>query len=344
VSISIRRARRDDDAAIAAVHVQSVRRWCHLHYTEDEREGWVGAIESGSHVSHIDTLDVFVAEDDDRHDIVGFGILDRRSSEVRAVFAGDARRGVGGALLRCLEAEAVAKGCTSLALRSSLNAVEFYWKAGYVPGPDEFHQTSSGVRLRCVRMTKRLVSGAAEAPPPEMPIVLVPHDLAWAERFEAERVELLRALRRHVTSVEHIGSTAIPHIDAKPLIDVAVVVPRIAIAPYLFSSLESLGYHYFPYDEDRTPERRWFCKPNRLARTHHLHLVEDGSPWLRGALAFRDRLRADPVRAGEYQALKRSLAARFAGDREAYTEGKSDFIAAVIRGAGSAPEAAPSRR
>jgi GrpB-like predicted nucleotidyltransferase (UPF0157 family) len=141
---------------------------------------------------------------------------------------------------------------------------------------------------------------------------------------------LLEKIGDRVLSVEHVGSTAIPGIDAKPVIDVLVTIPDIAAAPWCFGPLEELGYEYFPHDERRTPERRWFCKPGPAERTHHLHLVQTGSAWHRGSLAFRDRLRRHAGDRARYEELKRTLASRFPDDREAYTEGKTAFITEMI--------------
>jgi GrpB-like predicted nucleotidyltransferase (UPF0157 family) len=165
-----------------------------------------------------------------------------------------------------------------------------------------------------------------------MPIYLVPYDDSWPGRFEEERSAIVGALGERAVAIEHIGSTAIPRIMAKPVIDVLVVIADISDAPVLFDPLEGLQYHYFPYDEGKTPERRWFCKPNQTDRTHHLHLVETGSPRHRDSLAFRDFLRGHPEEVTRYESLKRNLAARFPDDREAYTEGKAEFVRAYRNG------------
>jgi GrpB-like predicted nucleotidyltransferase (UPF0157 family) len=280
-------------------------------------------------------MDCFVSLDD-QGAVLGFGFLDVPTSEVQAVYvhprAGG--RGVGRALLRYLEDYALVRGCRALTLNASLNAVEFYWSSGYHPTGTARHRFRSGTLARCIAMAKALVPGAEVAvETPQMPIFLVPHDPQWKGKFEQERALLLEKLGDRVLSVEHVGSTAIPFIDAKPLIDILVTVPDIAAAPWFFGPLEELGYEYFPVDERRTPERRWFCKPNPAERTHHLHLVQTGSPWHRGSLAFRDRLLRNAGDRVRYEELKRTLAARFPDDREAYTEGKKAFIAEVIASA-----------
>jgi GrpB-like predicted nucleotidyltransferase (UPF0157 family) len=165
---------------------------------------------------------------------------------------------------------------------------------------------------------------------PEMPVYLVPYDESWPAKFETERAAIDAAVGERIIGVEHFGSTAIAGMMAKPVIDIMALVADITVAPTLFDPLELLGYHYFPCDEHLTPERRWFCKPTRLHRTHHLHLVEVNSPRYRDSLAFRDFLRENPSDAHRYLSLKRDLAARFPDDREAYTHGKSEFIKGIF--------------
>jgi GrpB-like predicted nucleotidyltransferase (UPF0157 family) len=163
----------------------------------------------------------------------------------------------------------------------------------------------------------------------EEPIRLVPYDSTWPERFEAERAALEEAVGRWVLGgIHHIGSTAVPGMEAKPVIDIMAGVRDLEESRSCFEPLGRLEYVYFPY---LPAERHWFCKPDPSRRTHHLHLVPADSPRFRDHLAFRDRLRADPEFARQYTELKRRLAARFERDREAYTEGKDDFIATALR-------------
>ncbi|MFQ5634942.1 MAG: GrpB family protein [Gammaproteobacteria bacterium] len=139
---------------------------------------------------------------------------------------------------------------------------------------------------------------------PDMPVFLVEYDTRWPADFAAERERLDAVLRGHDPDIEHIGSTAIPGMAAKPVIDIRVLVDDIAEAPDCIGRLGSLEYHYHPYAEDVFPERRWFCKPNQTARTHHLHLVERGTAFHVDHLLFRDYLRTNAVAAGNYATLK----------------------------------------
>lgn len=163
---------------------------------------------------------------------------------------------------------------------------------------------------------------------PDEPIRLVPYDPAWPERFAEERDALNDAIGPWVTGgIHHVGSTAVPNLAAKPIIDILVGVDSLETSRARFDPLTKLDYLYAPY---RTDEMHWFCKPHPSRRTHHLHLIPTDSQRFRDEIAFRDLLREDPATAKEYEALKRDLARRFADDREAYTNAKSGFIRRVL--------------
>jgi GrpB-like predicted nucleotidyltransferase (UPF0157 family) len=160
------------------------------------------------------------------------------------------------------------------------------------------------------------------------PIRLAPYDPSWPDRFAAERTALDGAIGSWATGgIHHVGSTAVPGLEAKPIVDILVGVESLGASLACFESLVSLDYLYGPYLAD---EMHWFCKPDPSRRTHHLHLVPTGSSRFRDELAFRDRLRASPKTAEEYAELKHDLAARFKDDREAYTDAKADFIRRVL--------------
>ena len=146
------------------------------------------------------------------------------------------------------------------------------------------------------------------------PIRLAPYDPDWPARFESERALLEGAIGRWaIGGIHHVGSTAVPGLAAKPVIDILVGVADLASSRACFEPLAELDYLYAPY----LPEQmHWFCKPDPRRRTHHLHLVPEGSRRYRDELAFRDLLRADPATASDYLALKRELAERFEHDRE----------------------------
>lgn len=160
------------------------------------------------------------------------------------------------------------------------------------------------------------------------PIRLVSYDPAWPDRFAEERVALELAIGSWATGgIHHVGSTAVPNLEAKPIIDILVGVESLEASRASFDPLTELGYLYAPY---LPQEMHWFCKPHPSRRTHHLHLVPTDSSRFRDELAFRDRLRADPEAAAEYMELKRELATRFTGNRDAYTDAKAEFIRSVL--------------
>jgi GrpB-like predicted nucleotidyltransferase (UPF0157 family) len=160
------------------------------------------------------------------------------------------------------------------------------------------------------------------------PIRLVPYDGSWPQRFEEERVALEGAIGEWVVGgIHHVGSTAVPGLEAKPIIDILVGVRDLDEARACFEPLAELEYLYARYLSE---EMHWFCKPDPAHRTHHLHLVPVNLRRYRDELAFRDQLRADPALAERYAALKRELAARYPNNRDAYTDGKSTFISRCL--------------
>lgn len=130
-----------------------------------------------------------------------------------------------------------------------------------------------------------------------------------------------------VGGIHHVGSTAVPGLEAKPIVDILAGVRSLDESRACFEPLARLSYVYAPYLPD---EMHWFCKPHPSRRTHHLHLVPVDSRRYRDELEFRDRLRESPGATAEYLALKRELASRFPDDREAYTDAKSAFVRRVL--------------
>jgi GrpB-like predicted nucleotidyltransferase (UPF0157 family) len=166
----------------------------------------------------------------------------------------------------------------------------------------------------------------------EAPIHLAPYDPSWVWRFEDEKALLEAVLAPwRQGPIEHVGSTAVPGLCAKPVIDVMAGVTSLAESEPSKAALRQAGYQYAEY---KTDVMHWFCKPSFAMRTHHLHLIPYASQLWQDRLRFRDALRKDPALAAEYAALKLDLASKFQFDREAYTEAKSPFIARVLAAAG----------
>jgi GrpB-like predicted nucleotidyltransferase (UPF0157 family) len=158
----------------------------------------------------------------------------------------------------------------------------------------------------------------------DAPIEIVEYDSAWPARFASERERLLRLLPG--AEIHHIGSTAVPGMPAKPVIDLMALVVELD-AP--IAALVDEGDYQYPQAFNATlSHRRWLCRPTVAHRTHHLHLVDE-RPELARHLRFRDRLRTSATLRDDYARLKRRLAERFADDREAYTDAKSAFITRV---------------
>jgi GrpB-like predicted nucleotidyltransferase (UPF0157 family) len=163
-----------------------------------------------------------------------------------------------------------------------------------------------------------------------VPITVAPYDPDWPRRFEAERALLEPLLAPWlVDGVHHIGSTAIPGLSAKPIIDMMAGIRDLSAAEAAIPVLEEHGYRHAPH----RPEALWFHKPQSEAhaeRTHHLHLTERGSALWRERLTFRDALRADTALRDEYQALKLRLAGAHGDDVKAYTADKRAFVVRVL--------------
>ena len=164
-------------------------------------------------------------------------------------------------------------------------------------------------------------------------VVIVPYDDAWPERFEAERRVLSAVFAGTDVRIEHVGSTAVPGLAAKPIVDIMIGVSNLAEIEQRIAALEAGGYRYVPEYEAQLPERRYLRKPRLGPGVFHLHGVVTGSAFWVRQLVFRDYLRAHPESAAAYEALKRELASRL--DRTAYTDAKGPFIEGILAAAGS---------
>ncbi len=164
------------------------------------------------------------------------------------------------------------------------------------------------------------------------PLELSAYSPMWPAIFDIERGRLTAIFGADAVVIEHIGSTAVPGLEAKPIIDVMVGVPAISVVERKIAELEADGYRYVQEFEKSMPERRYFVKAHGHPGYFHLQAVIYASAFWKRHLAFRDALRADDALAGEYWKLKRRLAARFPNDRGAYTDAKSEFIRTVIEG------------
>lgn len=162
-------------------------------------------------------------------------------------------------------------------------------------------------------------------------IDIVEYQPTWAEEFLRVAAELNRAVARPDVRIEHIGSTSVPGLCAKPILDILVGVASLADIETRIATLADLGYRYRPDYEVQIPGRRYFVKDaTATAPRLHVHGVVAGSALWRDHVAFRDALRDNPQLAAEYGRLKRRLAARPDMTRSDYTEAKAPFIRRVL--------------
>ncbi len=154
---------------------------------------------------------------------------------------------------------------------------------------------------------------------------LEPYHPEWPEYYRTERARLSRAIGDSVFRFEHVGSTAVDGVPAKPVIDILAVVDTLPAAS-IVDPLETAGYELRAENDDRL----FFAKGPEDDRTHYLHVAETRSEYAIEMVAFRDHLRENPDTATAYASLKRSLAERFPDGRDSYTEHKSEFIRALL--------------
>jgi GrpB-like predicted nucleotidyltransferase (UPF0157 family) len=161
------------------------------------------------------------------------------------------------------------------------------------------------------------------------PAVVVDPDAAWPQQAAAWIARLSARLEALPVHVEHVGSTAIAGLPAKPVLDLQVAVPDIDDEQAYRPALEALGLIL----RARESDHRFFRPPADQPRTVHVHVCQRDSTWERDHLLFRDYLRAHPDKAHDYAALKRQLAETVGDDRNAYTAGKTAFIERTLRDA-----------
>lgn len=160
---------------------------------------------------------------------------------------------------------------------------------------------------------------------------LEPYTERWPARFRRIKGRIGRGLSDFGPRIEHIGSTAVPGLVAKPTIDVAVGLPSLDAAEQAILLLQPLGYEFVPEFGERTADAIYLIRGPIDFRSEHVFLLEDGGGMWHRYLSFRDYLRTHPDIRGEYEALKHDLADRYPNDRPSYTASKADFIERVVR-------------
>jgi GrpB-like predicted nucleotidyltransferase (UPF0157 family) len=182
-----------------------------------------------------------------------------------------------------------------------------------------------------------VVIGRARAGPP-IAVRIVDYDPGWPAMYEAEKKAILGAAGEWLVAIEHIGSTSVPGLAAKPVIDIMGAVVSLDDAQNIIEPLATLGYDYVPEYEVEMPHRRYFRKGRRgnQGDKYHLHVVEPNGEFWHRHPAFRDYLRAHPEAANDYAELKRRLAVEHDTDVDAYTDAKSEFILGIQEKAAAA--------
>jgi GrpB-like predicted nucleotidyltransferase (UPF0157 family) len=165
----------------------------------------------------------------------------------------------------------------------------------------------------------------------------------WPGLFNSEEEVLTSVCEGQIIKIEHIGSTSIPALPAKPTIDIMAGVESLEIANLLIPTICSLGYEYISIYEEEMPERRYFVKKSEFTDLIHIHMVVVDSDFWRRHLAFRNYLRSHPESCIEYGKLKQELATEHGFDRSGYTDAKSEFIMRIQTLAGFIPTHAPNQ-
>lgn len=161
-------------------------------------------------------------------------------------------------------------------------------------------------------------------------VVVSPYSNEWPNLFRALEEDLIRMFQPTSIAVEHIGSTSVPGLAAKPVIDVLLGAASLAEIESKIKLLNEHGYEYVSKYEREIPERRYFVRSPASSLRVHIHAVELGSRIWREHLAFRDALRNDLSLRAQYQSLKLQLAEQFVNDKSAYSAAKNPFIESVL--------------
>lgn len=163
------------------------------------------------------------------------------------------------------------------------------------------------------------------------PVRIVDYDPKWPILYEEERRRILKVVGDLIVRIEHIGSTAVPNLGAKRVIDIMVAVNSLSDAEKCIEPLQKIGYEYRPQGEAFFPERRFFRKGHPPKEQHyHLHMIELTSDFWKRHMLFRNYLRTHAKTAQEYFELKKRLASKYGSDSEGYTEAKTSFIEYIV--------------
>jgi putative acetyltransferase len=231
----IRRARREDGAAIYEAHAAAIRVTCRSHYADADIEAWAGRLGPESYGEDIERRDILVAEEVGR--VLGFGVLDAEESQVRAVYVHPqaGRCGVGARLLAVLETIARLRGVTELHLDSSLNAVAFYAAAGWRRRDDTIHTFPGGHDIPCVVMTKTVSPvrlAIRDETPADVAAIRTVERLAFERDGEADLVDRLRAAGAlSLSLVATLDEDVVGHVAFSPVVVRDASIRMLGLAP-----------------------------------------------------------------------------------------------------------------
>ncbi|MEN8187858.1 MAG: GrpB family protein [Bacteroidota bacterium] len=164
-----------------------------------------------------------------------------------------------------------------------------------------------------------------------MKITIEPYNPKWRTEFKKEQTLLLDSIEESGIRIEHIGSTSVEGLAAKPVIDIMIGINDFKTAGQHIKTIENLGYRYIPDYEDVMPCRRFFIKESNGNRTHHIHMVALDSDFWKRHLKFRDHLRVDEEDRNKYQEFKIKLAKKNWNNRDDYTDAKSEIIKKILK-------------
>lgn len=168
-------------------------------------------------------------------------------------------------------------------------------------------------------------------------IELIDYDPTWQARFFEQKTRLTMILNPWLAGeIEHIGSTSVPGLRSKPIVDVLAPVQSLAASRAAIPILEEDGWLFWG-DDPNQGYRLWFLRPNPTVRTHHLQIIEHDHPSFRALIVFRDVLRRDVKARVAYSILKADLANKHQSDRNAYSNAKTEFVQTILEAAGVGP-------
>ncbi len=163
-----------------------------------------------------------------------------------------------------------------------------------------------------------------------MKIIIAPYNPEWSIQFQKEKALLETVLAGKKARIEHIGSTSVENLDAKPIIDIMIGIPDFSLVDACIEPVRSLGYEYPPDYQNFFPKRRYFRKwLNSETRSHHIHLTEIDCQFWKRHLFFRNYLRSHPKTRQAYEDLKHNLAKREWEEMDSYAKAKTEFIQSI---------------